>query len=235
MWVPSPSTENEPSIEHPPRPNPPRNRLSRLIVGILFLGVLAVLGYIFWPRPNPAIPTPTQRTIISPSRTPQVLLNLPTSEPNVVIADTLEPSQIPPTHAPKAYYNQGEAVVFKPDVYMYLDDGFSRQNSSCGGVGMEWGVAVYIKNESDSEFNLRFNTGGFSAKDDTGTTYPLFGSGLANSGYTNGLDKTQQMRPKSEQHICIAFNGEIPLSANHIDITADFISGVGPVTFRKDI
>jgi len=153
----------------------------------------------------------------------------------VVFTDTPEPAQIPPTNAPKAYYNQGEAVVIKPDVYMYMGENFSRFNAPCGNPNMEWGVAIYIKNESNSQFNLRFNTGGFSATDDLGTSYNFIGSGFPDLEQSNGLDKTYQMNPSSQTYICLSFTGSIPLEARYITVIADFISGVGPVTFRKDI
>ena len=104
----------------------------------------------------------------------------------------------------------------------------------CAYDGMDWGVVINLDNRSSREFRVRFNTGGFHAVDDIGTQYKLYKVGLPNFVDVIGLDMNFVVNAYQNK-ICLDFQGSFPLRAKYLLITADYISGVGPITFKKDL
>jgi hypothetical protein len=182
--------------------------------------------------PPPAITAVTQViNVLPPTSLPS-----PISSPTVTFVPTETPTETPlPTETPKPYYNQGEAFKLKDDVIAYLNQSFNAPNGTCAEEVNDFGVSIQVVNQSSNQFLLRFNTNSFHATDDVGTEYSLVGSGMPNYVEKPGLDVNYQMTGGEQRYICVLFKGKIPLKATYLLITADWLSGVGPVTFRKDI
>jgi|SRR6266511_2191191 len=118
---------------------------------------------------------------------------------------------------------------------MSIAKNFSAKGGACDNVFMDFGVGIIVKNNSNEQFLLRFNSSSFHAVDDVGTVYTLAGSGMQNSLAPLGVDINYTMLPNQQGTICVDFNGKIPLPATYLLITEDWINGVGPITFRKDL
>ncbi len=229
-----------------PKETPNRRRLA-IIGGITLVlcCLLALAGLTlfeiprFLPKSTIASTFPASTQVITEvlPQTPFPSLILPSPSP-IVPTDTPTitppPNEIP-TNTQKAYYMEGEALVLKDNVFAGVKSDFGYRGGPCDQVPMDFAIRIYVRNNSNSEFLLRFNTSAFHAVDDVGTQYKLVESGLQNHNEPLGVDVSYPFTPGRQQDICVAFKGQIPLQATYILVTADFISGVGPVTFRKDL
>jgi hypothetical protein len=200
---------------------------------VVILG--AVIVYLLNRPQNPPKPITVVITATSlPSPTPaDTSPAVPTTAP----IDTPLPTEtkVMPTFTAKPYYNQGEAVPLKDKVHMYMGDEFNSAGGPCSAGDLGFGLSLYVNNSSSDQFILRFNTGSFHATDNVGTEYELSKAWIPFTTTSDllGTDVSYQLR--NENRICLIFKGQIPLQANYLLITADFISGVGPTVFRKDI
>jgi hypothetical protein len=222
-----------------------RNFVPFILIGLFALGVGLVTGgylvYRFLPQ-SPAIVPPTQTNAVTiPSVLTQTIPQSPTLPLPTPVVPTIPPTDTPlpptafPTNTPKAYYAQGEAAVLRDNVFAQIADAFIGAGTSCNKPGMDFGVRIKISNNSSDEFVVRFNTSSFHATDDLNTQYSLYASSFFNQNSPLGIDLYGQLAGGQWVDICVAFKGKIPLQATYILVTADFISGVGPMTFRKDI
>jgi hypothetical protein len=121
----------------------------------------------------------------------------------------------------------------RADVTAFISGNFSSQGGSCGSDSADWGISIGVVNDGE-QFLLRFNTSSFHAVDDVGNEYQLIASGAGGNDKL-GIDENYLISRKSNSFICTSWKGVPPLTAKYILLTADWISGVGPVTFRKDL
>lgn len=215
------------------------------LFGILVCLAITVIAYYAFKLGSELVSSapPKQVTVIV-TTTPPPALTPPTSSPIVPTDTLIPPTDTPlptftlaPTNTPKPYYEEGEGALLAQDVYAILGKDFSGAGDSCGSIREGFAVHIHIRNDSGSQFTLRFNTGAFRAVDDVGTNYKLVVSFVP--FYDNpplGTDSLSYIGTSGgDPYICLHFEGKIPLQAKYFLITADWLSGVGPVTFKKDL
>ena len=223
---------------------PRRSFVLPLVIAVLIIILFAAVGvggYILGggERTAPQITDSTVATQEILTLAPSATL-LPASIPTETLLPTptftLAPTFTPlPTETPKAYYSQGEAVTLKSNVVAYMDPSFNAINDSCAHFKNDFGLRIQVVNNSTDQFLLRFNSNTFHATDDQGTEYQLVGSGMPNWVQPPGIDINFPMSSHYQKWICVLFKGQIPLKATYLLITADWISGVEHIIFRKDI
>jgi len=250
------STEEARIDFHPP---PPRVNRTTVIISVLagfliisicavfiLLGIIRTLNQTGGNKPNLPIQTATDNTIseIPPTLSPTLentivfptKTQLPTNSPPII------PTTIPialPSPTPKPYYEQGDSAILANGIYISLTPDFLLGGSTCGHSDGQFGVRFVIENTVQEQFMVRFNSGDFHAKDDLGNEYRIIAIGNDGDGFCNEpigitLDYTQSWG-YWRSYIPMVFSGKIPLKAKYIYITADWISGVGPIVFRKSI
>jgi hypothetical protein len=163
--------------------------------------------------------------------------SVPIVEPT--IGTTTVATPIPTTPAnltsptPKAFYNQGESVTIRDGVSVFLNPNFLTASWN-GCVNNPGFVAILeFENKGSNDFLARYELYGVSAKDDTGKTYEIRGSGSGKCTSSSAVSTT--ISGGRVAQIVFSFYGEIPTQARYIDITVDDISGSGKIIFRKDL
>ena len=222
--------------------SPKPSCLSRIILAVFFIVVIAGVGYAAYMFGRGATPVP-QIVVVTATLPPATETPLPTVTPEFTntpvptLTFTPEPTFTPlPTETPKGYYDQGEDVLLKEGVYAFLSEKFRVAGQVfCMKPDNGFGVTIFFKNTTNDQFNLRFDADSFHAVDDLGNKYPLIGSGVWYCEGNHGIQEDVVTSYGSEIFISITFRGVPPLDAKYIFITADQISGVGPITFRKSI
>jgi len=240
----------EPKPLVPPPPPARRGCLSvgvvlGVVLGICFGGtaVYLVLRTVLAPAvadttEAPALPPPTFEPATAAAEAP--VAEIPTQTPFVVVVTaTSHPATQAPAPSPKPYYNQGEAVVLKDGIYMKLQEGFNSAGGSCGKPEPGFGVQIWVENTTEGQFLVRFNSSDFHAADNLGTQYRLVQIGVNQSGFCSdpiGVPLEYNLTNITDwTRITMQFEGQIPLDATYLLITADWISGVGPTVFRKEL
>jgi DNA-binding CsgD family transcriptional regulator len=223
----------EPRLIFPQRKQPKYGRL--VILAIFICLIVSAVGYgaYLFGRNSFVPPTPLPAVVqIITATFPATSLSSPIEPTETVTPLSIYTATISATSTPRIYYSEGDAVQLKQGVTMSINEKFNRYGS-CPVAGVDWVVALDVTNNSGEQFILRFNTSAFSATDDIGTQYKLLASGI-NSGKLLGVDDSLPMNGGLD-YICLNFKGQIPLKATYLLITADWISGVEHIVFRKDI
>jgi hypothetical protein len=254
--APPPETVSEPPIAVEPVPTPtkaPTNDVSRpkgnrtlLWFSLGFLGLLVAFGYTAYYFYNlgqtnrPTVSTTPQITTVVITATSQPITETQVISPILPITATQTQTITPPptstpvpTNTPKPYYSENEQLALGERVYLFLEPDFNKYR--CYGPRISWGVMFYAYNGSNHQFTLKFNTASFHAVDDVGTQYKLSGACIRNTNVSLGQDINYLLSNGYDTEINVWFDGEWPLPAHYLLITADWISGFGPVTFRKDL
>lgn len=245
-----------PLVAQPPPPiiNGRRTRWLGWLIGGVVLGTCLGAGVVYMVLrsgngPIPFIPQLTPPAIpFDISGTPPTSKILTQSPVVIVVTATLLPSgtilptdtaTFEPTPIPKTYYDQGEMVTLKDGIYMSLSDEFLTEGGPCGKPDPGFGVKIVVQNQIDEQFLVRFNTGNFHSRDNLGNEYKLVAIGNNGDGFCNqpiGVPSEYTMSwGYWTSYIPMQFKGQVPLEATYILITADWISGVGPIVFRKDL
>lgn len=169
--------------------------------------------------------TNTEIPTLAPTITPKVSLNFTPA--------------LPPTPQPtQAYYVQDERWSFKPGMTIYLESTFLNINSSLSCTGNENNIVLQfnIRNDTDDDFRVVFEPSNVKYIDDLGKTYEpvcaFMGLDLITSHYVDGIFTYFTNNDEG------AFYPALPkpnAQARYLYIIFENISGVGPVTFRKDL
>jgi len=233
------------------------NRKEQIILGVLGLLIGACGCIAAWlvvpqfqkmfspplsatPMPSAIVSQPTNTIVVTSLAVTPATANL--AQPTYSLSPTFTASPLPtilPTTTPKQYYDQGESVVLKDGIYMSLSDEFLTEGGPCGIPKPGFGVKIVIENTIDQQYLIRFNSSDFHAVDDLGNKYKLVYIGNNGDGFCDvpiGVPSEYTMSwGYWTSYIPLSFQGQIPLQATYILITADWISGIGPIVFRKDI
>lgn len=216
----------------------------RFIFALIAAVILSLLGIFIYNLGLSAIPKQQVQTIIITATFPptQAVANAPlsTNTPVPAIINTPVPTIAPPpTAAPKGYLDEGEVVFLKDGIYMYLSDRFTTVGGPCGKPDPGFGVIIVFENEISEQYLIRFNSGDFQAIDDLGNEYELEEVGISGAGFCSDrpgipLEYTMDYG-YFKVYLAMRFKGQVPLEAKYIFITAKWINGIGPTTFRKSI
>lgn len=222
---------------------PPTDRwrtFRRVFFTIVSLVIISLVGYFAYNLGRGATPVP-EIIVITATSIPAT--DTPVDTPTPIFTQTslptftftAEPSFTPaPTATQKGYYDQGEGVLLADGVYAYLNEEFQGPGNICWKPNNGFALIIIVENNSDNDYDVRFDATGFHAKDNLGNEYKLRGSGIFYCEDKFGIIEGQ-IRDGSSNNIGMQFEGIIPLEAEYVDITVDFISGIGPIIFRKYI
>jgi hypothetical protein len=210
--------------------------LAFAIPAILCCFGVPILLLLAWRIIQPLIPTPippipatntatNAATIPASSETPLVS---PT-EVGVTPLASATPAPLEETPTPKPYYEAGESAILRNGVTISLDPALQEFNGGCISPEVGFVMRLLITNRSGEPFLIRFDPQAFTATDDTGQVYELTGSGI---NICNAVGP-QTYQSKTENALYMRFEGEIPLNATYIEITAE-VSGEKFV-FRKEL
>jgi hypothetical protein len=195
-------------------------------VCLTIIGLVAAYGAWLFPR-TPLSSPPSQP---SPAVTTEEFSVTPTHRS---VTTTLTPTQPPyVTSTPKPYYQAEEEALITTDISASLVLTDLNGGISCY-PNPGWVVIINVQSSSNDYFYLRYDPGRFSATDDLGTEYPLYGAGVEWCNETPGL-KMHEMYPNSGARFFLGFSGEIPAQATYLVITAEYINGV-KLVFRRHL
>jgi hypothetical protein len=230
-------------IEIPPNSRRP-SCLSRILTSLALVGIVTLIGYgayIFGRSSATQISPQVQvvtATFPPTSMGSPVPLFTETSIPLPTFTPKATSTPIP-TKTPKEYYDEEEAVLLKNGIYMFLNKDFTTSGGPCGKPKIGFGVVIVFEDTISEQFLIRFNSGDFRARDNLGNEYRLSQIGVSGAGFCSdpiGIPLEYTMTYGYwRAYIAMQFEGQVPLEATDIFITADWISGVGPITFKKSI
>lgn len=209
--------------------------LFAIIVGVTGLLVVVGVGAYYFGTMQ-GVPQAVEITVVTEIMPTPVPSDTPVPISTTTPAPTLSPTIPPPTRTPKAYYDEEEIVTLADGIHMYLSDEFSQSGGWCSLPEPGFGVTIRFENTINEQYPIRFSSEDFSAVDDLGNIYELEEVSIGSDCYRPGTQVEYMMdHGKWEPWLIVNFSGQIPLEAQYIFVTADWISGIGPTTFRKSI
>lgn len=221
-----------------PRPGPNYWWIAYVVATI---GVIWVVWHFAFEAGRQSTPTTPPFSTSIPAITPVATVAVPPTVsspiPSALPTDTLVPTATEthiPTPTPKGYYNEEEKAVIRPGIYASLGQNFMNEGFvGCSHPVPGFGVSIWINNDSDAQFAIRYDSASFHAQDDLGNTYPLKYAGLYWCNAGPGPQE-ELLRPSASTNFSLAFSGQVPLEAKYLIITVDSISGSGALIFHKN-
>ena len=224
-----------------PRPHPIVRLLRYVIFTLVALVVFSVVVYFAYTLglskivPLAPLSSPTPYPTYTPAPTYTIEPTLAITDTAIVIIPAISATPAPPTDIPT--YPEDVAAFIDGPSYIALRRNFNNPNGTCGYTGMDWGVAFDVVNDNASGgFLMRFNNAQFSATDDVGTQYQLYKAGFSNNiPSILGKDFNEQIIYHYPTVLCVNFQVPFSPQATYILIRAEWISGIGPIIFRKNL
>ncbi len=195
--------------------------------------------------PSEGLTQSPQATLFIPAATSTLNIvpvnTVPTSTVATLVINTIVPQSTvtpitpSPTRTPKAFFLEGEGAPLAAQVLAILGTDVHDPYDGCHASNADFNLLLYIQNDSDNQFLVRYNTSSFHAVDDTGFEYQLLKATIDNDGNVLNQDVSHVLSSKGRDYICLAFSGKFPITVHYITLTADWISDVGPIVFRETL